>query len=1083
MENILNNTNEAHPRSPRWFVLPALTLSLLLVLDHNTWAADADPAAARFRGAGKADPIRIADIKKATGPAGQSAITFDLAWDHSWRATWDVPEQAHGGKGTLKLEGWDAAWVFVKFRKAGTNFWSQATLSAQAADHVTPAAAKLDVGSTDDGAKGAGVFIYRATAGSGPNDWKGLKLLWLSEADGVTDLGATEVKVFAIQMVYVPECAFWLGDGSTAQVAAQFSVGDTAASFRVESEDEITLGGENPKHLGSRDGIGVELRGDDFSSGVQKTLPARFPKGYAAFYCMRHELTEGQFVDYLNTLPSTDRLPPPIFKGNSAGPGWILPFQEKDITYNGISVVTPGTPDAPAAYATATPFKPCTGLVSYEHTRYATWAGLRPMTELEYEKSCRGPLRPVADEFAWGTPAIVGSNISKKDAAPPDGYVVTDAGKPDERVSWKGVNGPDATRGNAVWGGAVRKEAKGGLPADALKQNLRGGIFATPQSDRVAAGASYWGIMDLSGNLEDRVVTVGSIPGRRFAGTHGAWPVPFATIGEGAELRTPEDWGWGFGRRGGTLSEVDSAELRTSDRQSMNATSHLLPARNRHSNQGVGFRGVRTAKIVPYELKPQERVVATPISEKGGRVLRNSPNGWNNECAVVLGNVTVAARDAKTATIAFDVSWRDSWRTSNNHDAAWVFFKAKTGDSAAWQHVKLVADRVVNPTGYGQADGGTKVELIVPDGPDGFTGVFVRRAAPGEGTLEARRVTVLCDADTVKGIAADSKDLIRAIGIQMVYVPEGAFSLGTGGTEVGSFHQYTDGVDRSMPYRVTGSGPIPTGKKQGQLWAGNHGGPLVDGGQIPAAFPNGYAHFYCMKYLISPAQYADFLNTIDPKQADERYAGHERCAFNTVVYSGTNGRVLKDPKGGYSSAPGGARGGAGCFGLSWADGATFAAWAGLRPMTELELEKAVRGPRDPFPGEVGCSYWGVAALNNVDWNAFKGAPQCERPVTASAPGLRFKGTHGAGTISLPADWPQADAVGSGVRCTHYSSYNLERLRGAVEQPGFFQPKSITSFELPRARLSDRLFAGVADPERLWSHKWRGVRTAPKGVGP
>jgi hypothetical protein len=74
-------------------------------------------------------------------------------------------------------------------------------------------------------------------------------------------------------------------------------------------------------------------------------------------------------------------------------------------------------------------------------------------------------------------------------------------------------------------------------------------------------------------------------------------------------------------------------------------------------------------------------------------------------------------------------------------------------------------------------------------------------------------------------------------------------------------------------------------------------------------------------------------------------------------------------------------------------------------------------------------------------------------------------------------------VGSALRCSHYSSTNLERLRGLVEPPGFFQPTSITFVELPRTRLSDRLFAGVADPERLWSHKWRGVRTAPKGVDP
>ena len=109
LENIINKTNEIYHRSSRWFATIAIALSLLLVMHHSTWAADADPAAARFRGTGKADPIRIADIKKAAGPAGQSAITFDLAWDHSWRAAWQVPEQAHGGKGTLNLESWDAA--------------------------------------------------------------------------------------------------------------------------------------------------------------------------------------------------------------------------------------------------------------------------------------------------------------------------------------------------------------------------------------------------------------------------------------------------------------------------------------------------------------------------------------------------------------------------------------------------------------------------------------------------------------------------------------------------------------------------------------------------------------------------------------------------------------------------------------------------------------------------------------------------------------------------------------------------------------------------------------------------------------
>ena len=33
---------------------------------------------------------------------------------------------------------------------------------------------------------------------------------------------------------------------------------------------------------------------------------------------------------------------------------------------------------------------------------YLDWSCLRPMTEFEYEKICRGPVYPVANEYAWG---------------------------------------------------------------------------------------------------------------------------------------------------------------------------------------------------------------------------------------------------------------------------------------------------------------------------------------------------------------------------------------------------------------------------------------------------------------------------------------------------------------------------------------------------------------------------------------------------------------------------------------------------------------------------------------------------------
>jgi hypothetical protein len=207
--------------------------------------------------------------------------------------------------------------------------------------------------------------------------------------------------------------------------------------------------------------------------------------------------------------------------------------------------------------------------------------------------------------------------------------------------------------------------------------------------------------------------------------------------------------------------------------------------------------------------------------------------------SVRIENVTVVPRDAKTAAITFDISWSGSWRTEINHDAAWVFFKIQPKGEATWRHARLVADKVIDPTGY-SAGKGAAVELVVPDGKDGYTGLFVRRAAPHvPANLAVSNVTVLAETPA-------QNTEVRAFGIVMVYVPEGPFYLGSGGAEAKGFYRYTDGSQSTQPYRVTGPGKIPIGTRDGCLWA-RDGGMDKDGGEIPASFPNGYAAFYFMK--------------------------------------------------------------------------------------------------------------------------------------------------------------------------------------------------------------------------------------------
>jgi len=366
----------------------ALLAAAVLLLNTSVGPAE-DHADARFRGTGKADPIRIENVRRVEGPAvGQTSVTFDLAWDHSW----ELGAEQTGGKGPLKLESWDAAWVFVKFRKPGADSYSHAMLSISAADYRVPAGAALEVGLTDDRRRGVGVFVERKTAGHGPNDFKGVTLRWLHGADAP---GAVDLKVFALEMVYVPSCAFWAGDGATDHVTGQFSAGVSVHPFRVESERALTLGGETAEALTNRDAAGMDPSlTDDFNIDLIRSLAAEFPKGYQAFYCMKFpHITRVQYAGFLNTLTESEA------KGRYY-PG----YHAEAIQRSGGSpkyVYTPSLPDGH-----------CRWLSWADGAAYAAWAGLRPMTEWEYEKAIRGPQEP--DPRYDATPSYWGvSNVNQ----------------------------------------------------------------------------------------------------------------------------------------------------------------------------------------------------------------------------------------------------------------------------------------------------------------------------------------------------------------------------------------------------------------------------------------------------------------------------------------------------------------------------------------------------------------------------------------------------------------------------------------------------------------------------------------------
>jgi hypothetical protein len=130
----------------------------------------------------------------------------------------------------------------------------------------------------------------------------------------------------------------------------------------------------------------------------------------------------------------------------------------------------------------------CNYLSSSDVLGYLDWAGLRPMTELEYEKSCRGTNPAVAGEYAWESTAISGATG------------LTNSGANNEVASNAGSN---VNYNNLLTG------------------PMRSGTFAQAATTQVQAGAGYYGAMELSGNVWEDMVLIGNNAGRSFTGLNG----------------------------------------------------------------------------------------------------------------------------------------------------------------------------------------------------------------------------------------------------------------------------------------------------------------------------------------------------------------------------------------------------------------------------------------------------------------------------------------------------------------------------------------------------------------------------------
>jgi hypothetical protein len=439
-----------------------------------------------------ANNIEVSNVSIINAGAGAQYVKFDVKWDNSWRVN-------------TGPANYDGAYVFFKYKTASGGWTHLKCKTIQSSPlNVIPAGFEI-------GTRGTGLFVYRNNTNLGVGN---VNIVNVQVGVLSSDLGDLpyniEIRAFAVEMVFIPTALtsviFGDGDGTN----------ESDYAFHAANSNFPGNGGINAFNIdpGLDDalvtqpnifGIGGTLSNN--SLNLPSFTFLNFPS-LGAVWCMKYEITQGAYRDFLNTLyyyqqtARTANIPTsPIGTGALTTSSNYRNFLEISIPSTGSTVAAVYGCDASGNNVYDEPndgeFVACNYLSWLDISAWLDWSGLMPMTEIQFERICRGHTSSPASnpailgEYAWGSTSI---NITPGIIANP--FTATEIISNSSNIAGNANNNQLGTNGP-----------------------LRNGIFATPTSNRITSGSSFFGVMDMSGNLSEATVTIGNAAGRSFCKT------------------------------------------------------------------------------------------------------------------------------------------------------------------------------------------------------------------------------------------------------------------------------------------------------------------------------------------------------------------------------------------------------------------------------------------------------------------------------------------------------------------------------------------------------------------------------------